>query len=88
MKAVYLIIAIVMLFMFVFVANEIDLGVASALLSTGFIGVFIYCLFMFATEWRQSRRRPDEQAEYRALLKKVMKPSARNRTRRRSRREY
>lgn len=93
MRAIYLIIAVVMLFMFVFVANEIDLGVASPLLSVGFVGVFIYCLFLFAADWRESRRRPNEQAEFKKRLDNIMSKSRKARethgtSRRGSKREY
>ena len=91
MRAVYLIIAVVMLYMFIFVANEVDLGIASPLLSVGFFGVFTYCLFLFAVDWRESRKKPDEQAEFKARLKKFAKPNTRDRRyrpKRRSGREY
>lgn len=91
MRAAYLIIAVVMLFMFIFVANEVDLGIASPLLSVGFFGVFLYCLFLFAVDWREARRKPDEQAEYKVQLKKIMRTNTRDqgyRPRKRPRREY
>lgn len=89
MRALYLIIAVTMLFMFVFVANEVDLGAASPLLSAGFFGVFIYCLFLYAMDWREARRKPDEQAEFKVQLKKLLKkPNQGYRPKRRSRREY
>jgi len=88
MSAVYLIIAVVMLYMFIFVANEIALGAAGPLLSVGFFAAFLYCLFLFAMGVREARRKPDEQAEYKAQLRKIMKPRERGyRPRRRSRRE-
>jgi len=90
MRAMYLIIAVAMLFMFVFVANEVDLGVGGTLLSACFIGVFIYCLFEFAMDTRESRRKPDEQTEFKARLHKMTEANKENRrrtARRRSKRE-
>lgn len=88
MRAIYLIIAVAMIYMFVLVAYQPDLGIARPLLSVGFFGVALYCLFAFALDLRESRRKPDEQVAFKKQLDNMMRPNKRNRPKRRSRREY
>lgn len=79
MRAIYLIIAVAMIYMFVLVADQSNLGMARPLLSVGFIGVAFYCLFTFTTEWRESRRRPNEQVEFKKKLDTIMAKSGKAR---------
>lgn len=89
MRALYVIIAVVMLFMFVLVADTVDLGTAGTLLSTGFAGVFFYCIFLFAMDVREGRKRPDEQTSYKTQLYKLSTNiEAAKAKRRRSKRGY
>ncbi len=71
MKAIFLILATLMLFMFVFVANADSLGTAKPLLSVAAIGLFFYCIFEFSIIYKQERKKPsgDEALrEYKELI--------------------
>ena len=75
MSTALFIIAITMLFMFVFVAGSSVVGNAKPLLSVGFFGVFIICLFEWAVTVRRSIKRPsseDIQKDYRRALQDLL----------------
>ena len=71
MPAMFFILGMVMLYMFVFIANK-DLCAAKPLLSVAYIGLWLYCMFeaigMYKTS-RPKRRSSDEvQSEYKRQI--------------------
>ena len=67
----FFILGMVMLYMFVFIANK-DLGVAKPLLSVAYIGLWLYCMFEAIGMYKNSRtkrRSSDEvQTEYKRQI--------------------
>ena len=71
MPAMFFILGMTMLFMFIFIASK-DLGYAKPLLSVAYIGLWLYCMFeavgMYRTN-KPKKRSPDQvQSEYRKQI--------------------
>ncbi len=56
MSALFFILGSVMLFMFVYIASKDGLGPAHPLLSTAYVGLWLYCMFEAIMMWKTGRR--------------------------------